>query len=141
MRHRLSGILIGWLLVGAASPARAAVERGAIVLPPTVRLATTQQRAAHEQGPEWRGFQARHGRWTAEWNEVTGTPHRAIGPPIALSGFAPDGDRVDRAVRAWIAGEATVFGAGLDLETVAVQKVRNVWYARYRQRVRGIPVA
>src|SRR5262249_50132269 len=50
-------------------------------------------------------------------------------------------DRVDRAVRAWIAGEATVFGAGLDLETVAVQKVRNVWYARYRQRVRGTPVA
>src|SRR5262245_55342433 len=87
MRRRLSGLLIGWFLAGAASASPAEIEPGAVALPAAVRLSTPSERRERELSPAWRAFQSRNGRWTAEWNEITGTPHRAIGPPIALPGY------------------------------------------------------
>src|SRR5262245_46685280 len=84
----------------------------------------------------WTQFKARNGAWRALWNVSTGTPHRAIGPPIALSGYANDSPTVDRAVRNFIAAESGVFGAPT-LETVMCKRFGNVWVVRYRQRIAG----
>lgn len=38
----------------------------------------------------WTDFQAAHGDWYVEFKEETGTPHRAFGKPIAVSGATPE---------------------------------------------------
>jgi hypothetical protein len=90
--------------------------------------------------PAWSRFRERHGAWKALWNERTGTPHRAFGRGIALPGFVEDAAGVDRSLRAFVAGNAPLLGDGIRLETVDVRKVREVWYARYRQTFGGIPL-
>ena len=141
---------VGWLvsLSLALVTARAAAftgsrpNDGAVPLPEgsTVRMGDPARQAELGRSAAWRDFQARHGHWGAEWNEITGTPHRAVGPAIALPGFVGDADGVDRAVRRFIAGTPGVFGAGLSLETAAVVRAGNVWHVRYRQIVGGVPV-
>src|SRR5206468_7515808 len=83
---------------------------------------------------------ARHGSWNAMWNEATGTPHRALGPGIALDGYADDPAAVDQAVRGFIAANASLFGGPVDLATAAVHRAGNIWYVRYRQTIGGVPV-
>ena len=51
------------------------------------------------RGSSWRNFEARHGRWSVQWNEATGTPHRAFGQGIPLTGFATMLARVIRRAR------------------------------------------
>ena len=141
---------VGWLvsLSLALVTARAAAftgsrpNDGAVPLPEgsTVRMGDPARQAELGRSAAWRDFQARHGHWGAEWNQITGTPHRAVGPAIALPGFVGDADGVDRAVRRFIAGTPGVFGAGLSLETAAVVRAGNVWHVRYRQTVGGVPV-
>src|SRR5262245_53211856 len=50
----------------------------------SVRIGDSGRQAALGARGTWRGFQSRYGAWSAIWNEVTGSPHRAFGPPIAL---------------------------------------------------------
>jgi len=80
-------------------------------------------------GLAWRQFVARHGEWRAWWNASTSTPHRASGPPIALAGYADDPASVDRAVRRFIAREASLFGAP-SLVTLASRRLGDVWFVR-----------
>src|SRR6185503_17753111 len=139
MHPRLLRSLVSGLLVFAALPARA--ETGAVPLRSSpVRLVTGASSARWEQAPAWRSFVARHGRWRAQWNAVTGSPHRAAGAPIPLAGFTSDSVGVDRALRDFVAREHDLFGEPT-LETVAIQSVRGIWYARYRQTWRGFPLA
>src|SRR2546426_11706637 len=70
----------------------------------------------------WKSFQSRHGSWTAMWNEATGMPHRAMGPGIALDGYADDPAAVDQAVRGFIAANASLFGGPVDLTTAAIHR-------------------
>src|SRR5437867_3401779 len=78
------------------------------------------------RGSSWRNFEARHGRWSVQWNEATGTPHRAFGQGIPLTGFAPDPEAVDRAVRRFVAANPALFGAVPGLERVACEPAGNV---------------
>jgi len=89
--------------------------------------------------PVWQAFQARHGAWRAVWNERTGSPRLAVGPSIALPGFAERPDAVDRAVRAFVGSQPELLGAP-DLETLRTTRAGRVWYVSYRQRVGGIPL-
>lgn len=116
-----------------ASPAAEALARSPM---PAVDVS---RQAGLSRDPRWLGFQARHGAWSAWWNQATATAHRASGPPIALEGFAPESAAVDRAVRGFITRHPEQF---LDptLETMAVQRIGRVWYARYRQLLGGLPV-
>lgn len=116
--------------------------RGAVALSSSpARLAGAATALRLERASDWQSFKSRHGAWRAVWNEATGTPHRAFGPPIALSGTARDSAEVDGALRAFLHGERALFGPSLTVRTVAIQKVRDLWYARYQQTFRGIPLA
>ena len=143
MQRRISEFLILLALVAGASSAWSAeLAPGAVALAAApVRLTDDLRQALLEGAPSWRSFAARHGRWSAAWNQVTGSPHRAFGPPIALPRFTPQREGVDRAVRGFVEKEPDVFGGVRALETVAVVRARDVWYARYRQIFHGVPVA
>lgn len=148
MHPRLAGLWLA-LALGAAFPVRAATlspaaeHRGGEVAlrGAPVRLASAPRQSARERGPGWRSFEARHGRWAAVWNEVTSSPHRAIGRPIALPPHAEDAAGVDAAVRAFVAEAPEAFGPAPELETASVQRVEDRWYVRYRQTFHGVPLA
>ncbi len=132
--------------LGAAAPP---VHASAVASAPPAGTLSLERFATHARdgalqqrlaaAPAWRSFRARHGAWWAEWNERTGTPHRAIGPSFALAGFAPDSAGVDRAVRGFVAAESALLGAP-DLEARAIRHHGRAWYASYRERVNGMPV-
>src|SRR5688572_13729884 len=99
-------------LLVSASPARAVRDPGTPAAEAAGRsrpasLDPARQAALH-RSPEWTAFRARHGNWRAQWNERAGTPHLATGPAIRLGGTPQDGPAVDRAVRAFIAGNPEV---------------------------------
>lgn len=115
---------------------RAAPE---VARPSTVLRAGGMRSQDLSASAAWQSFEARHGRWSAWWNEHTGTPHRAGGRGIPLAGFQSDSASVDAAVRDFIDDHADLFRRPV-LETTAVQHVGRVWYVRYRQRIEGMPV-
>ncbi len=134
------------VLATLATPSAAEVAGDDLLEPPpALRVASTMGaprpavQAELARSPAWQAFRSRHGRWSAWWNENTRTPHRALGPPIPLAGFADDRDGVDRAVRAFVADHAEIF-LDPELENVAIRRVGGTWYARYRQIVEGEPV-
>jgi Zn-dependent metalloprotease len=105
-----------------------------------VRIGQGREQIELSRGTAWRGFNASHAGWRAVWNEMTGTPHRAFGPSIALDNFANNPGSVDRSVRAFISANPAMFGDAPALETVSSTRNGSVWYVRYRQNVRGVPV-
>jgi hypothetical protein len=106
-----------------------------------MRAGSPETQRALSARPAWTDFTSRYGRWNALWNEATNTPHRAFGPELPARGYADDAGSVDRAVRAFIASQPALFGgAGIQLETVSATRHADVWYVRYRQSVRGIPI-
>src|SRR5262249_60542112 len=101
--------------------------------------APPEPRRQIESAPAWQGFVARHGAWTGVWNAATRSPHRAFGPPIRIA-LRPDRpEKVEAAVRAFIAGERDLFGSPT-LEAASVRRVRDVWIASFRQVQHGAPV-
>jgi hypothetical protein len=135
-------ILASGVLVHSSSwSSMSDVPEGTVSMPEGAVVRTSSGVEAQALGARasWSRFLARHGAWKASWNLNTGTPHRAIGPPIPLPGYADDARTVDRVVRRFIATEAAVFGAPT-LETIMCERIQSVWVVRYRQTIRGIPV-
>ncbi|MGH1363990.1 MAG: T9SS type A sorting domain-containing protein [Calditrichia bacterium] len=89
-----------------------------------------------------RSFQKRHPSWSIQWNEATGTPHRAFGRGIPLTGFAAiTQDNIEDAARLFIEDELRVFGVQLEhLKLIRAVKRGNYWYVGYRQEYAGIEV-
>jgi Zn-dependent metalloprotease len=137
---RVAAILLLWAAPTRAARAPEAPGPGAIDRSDS-RVDYADHRRQHqlEDGASWRRFRGRHGDWRALWNESTGSPHRAVGPAIALGTRGEVAADVDQALRRFVAGNPDLFGAP-ELETVYLQQVRGVWYARYRQTLRGVPV-
>ena len=135
--RRLSSLLAVVLFLASATPVAAVIVDDSADAPPVrdqlltsvVRSGDPVRQAALERAPAWQSFRSRHGAWSANWNEASGTPHRASGPSIALAGFADDAASGDRAVRGFIAEHPEQFHAP-ELETMAVQRIGRVWYAR-----------
>lgn len=92
-----------------------------------------------EEPAAWQAFRGRHGDWRATWASGGSSPRTAVGPPIVLSTGPLDPDAVDRGVRAFVSSHADLFGAPA-LDLVRCQRAGRVWYASYRQSVRGVPV-
>src|SRR6185503_7043132 len=144
---RLARIPLLLVLAAFATPAWAIVappalpsSSGEVNLSGATRLATDAEARTFEASSAWQAFRAEHGAWSAAWNAVTASPHRAYGPSFALPGFRDDAAGVDQAVRAFIASEPAVFGADVTLETASVAKAGNLWYVSYRRTVGGLPV-
>ncbi len=139
-------LLVAALLVMAAPPVGAVrapdVPTDADISVPGaggVSLAGPEHRARLQRGAPWREFTARHGAWTASWNAGTGSPHRAFGPAIPLSGRTDRPETVEATLRAFIAANSALFGAPT-LEIERVQKIRGTWFVSFHQKVRGMPV-
>ena len=139
LRHAIS-ILLLWAGPSLAAraphePAPGAVDRLA------ARVGYQDQHLQRdlEDGAAWRSFRGRHGDWRALWNESTASPHRAVGPAIALGTSGSDAAGVDRALRRFVAAHPDLFRSP-NLEAVSIQQVRGTWYARYRQVRAGVPV-
>ena len=125
----------GAFVPDTATPGEVALAAGARSIE-----ATPERSAALDRSESWLAFRARSGEWTAEWNGITATPHRATGPAIALPGFAGDSASIDAAVQGFVAASPGVFGIGTRIEARSVRHHGKVWYASYRQMVGGLEV-
>ena len=119
----------------AATPGEVARATG-----PLSAIASHERSAALDRSESWLAFRARNGEWTAEWNGITATPHRATGPAIALPGFAGDSASIDAAIQRFVAASPGVLGTGTRIEARSVRHHGKVWYASYRQMVGGLEV-
>ena len=131
-----------FLAACASAGERRAVEEPAAkpgLVVESARVSSPTAQIELSRRPAWRTFQARYGDWKVLWNEDTGTPHRAFGNSIPLRSFANDPAAVEHAVRAFIAQNPAVFQAPT-LETAAVYREGDVWYVRFQQTLRGLPV-
>lgn len=87
-------------------------------------------------------FFATRGDWTATWNPVTGTPHRAWGRGLSIEGFSHiDGTNLADAASRFVSAYADVLRADPGaLELLSARVYDGTGYVIYRQRHRGIPV-
>ncbi|MEO8589660.1 MAG: T9SS type A sorting domain-containing protein [Flavobacteriales bacterium] len=84
----------------------------------------------------WRGFVAQHPQWVVEFNEASGMPRRAFGPPIAVEGANPD----ERAMN-FITGELAGFGLPVqELVPMSTAPANKVTYVHFAQKHVGLPV-
>ncbi len=109
-----------------------AVDRivGKAVVPDLERQATLRQRNA------WQAFIAASPGWSVEFNESSGKPHRAFGPPISV----PEKGAEARA-STFIQERLSVFGIPhQELVLASVISGTKHTYVHYRQEHEGLPV-
>jgi hypothetical protein len=88
------------------------------------------------EAPVWRAFIQEHPGWQVEFNEGTGLPHRAYGPPITVPGASPE-QRADDFLRS-LAGR---FGIPWnELQRSALRATSKGVFVHYEQMRQGIPV-
>jgi len=90
----------------------------------------------------WQSFSQKYGDWSVQWNEITGTPHRAYGPSIQINGYtAITETNIKGAADQFLADNSATLGIDLrNLEMVRAVESNNRWYVSYRQMVKGIEV-
>lgn len=92
---------------------------------------------------DWVEFQAGEGSgWTARFDELTGTAHRAWGPGIPMGTIA-DAAGAERAVRAFLARNPGLVGVSakdLRLRTANHDAGTDTWYVELDRLVSGAPV-
>ncbi len=115
------------------SPAAAAVSRdSAPRLKADLAASSAWQRFAAESGPGW----------TAQWNSLTGAPHLATGPAVAISGYPKlTRENIKQACGAFLSRNSELLRA--DLASLRMRSAVNAggrWYVTYSQTVNGVPV-
>ncbi len=90
----------------------------------------------------WQDFRQTHGDWTVDWNEATGTPHRATGPAIRIPGFTEiTRENVEDAAWRFLSDNQAILGIRLSsLKFVQASEVNNRWYISYKQVEHGLEV-
>ncbi|HMC97995.1 MAG TPA: hypothetical protein VKG92_10085, partial [Flavobacteriales bacterium] len=84
----------------------------------------------------WRGFVAQHPQWVVEFNEASGMPHRAFGPPIATSGSTSE----QRAM-SFITNDLAALAIPVqELVPMSSAPAKKVTYVHYAQRHEGLSV-
>ena len=88
------------------------------------------------QHPGWVRFLHAHPQWVVEFNEASGMPRRAFGPPVPTAG----GHAEERA-RAFLAPVLQDFGLPLqELELQVVTSSTKFTYVHFNQRHAGLEV-
>ncbi|MCK6504870.1 hypothetical protein L6R53_15965 [Myxococcota bacterium] len=91
---------------------------------------------------DWQGFRSAEGQgWQAVFDERTGLPRSAWGPPIPLGQLA-DGADVDAAVRAFLARNPALLGVPVDqlaLRALSYDAAADAWTVELAQVVAGVP--
>jgi Zn-dependent metalloprotease len=145
MRLSLIGLLV---LSVAGSLAFGAVNGqpdGSVLLPAQTRSAVhlnPERQASLSRSPAWQAFTSEHGHWSVSWNEATGTPHRAFGNAIRLSGFSSiNAANVEQAASAFLGEHSALLGVDPgNLRLTRATEVNGRWYVSYRQMKEGIDV-
>jgi len=84
----------------------------------------------------WRSFVADHPGWYVEFNETSGTPHRAFGPAIAVAG-----NNAQEKASTFIATELERFGVRAEmLSPLPPIKAARHTYLHFAQHHAGLPV-
>jgi hypothetical protein len=84
----------------------------------------------------WQQFIAAHPQWSVEFNEASGKPRRAFGPPIATAGNTPE----ERALH-FIASALAPFGIPLnELVHLATLPTAKLTYIHFTQQHQGLSV-
>lgn len=95
----------------------------------------TRQAVLREQGA-WNAFVAAHPGWAVEFNESSGKPHRAFGPPIPVFGATPEEQAM-----AFITSTLVPFGVPLDeLVHAGTASTAKYHFVHYGQLHQGLPV-
>ncbi|MBI3193554.1 MAG: choice-of-anchor D domain-containing protein [Ignavibacteriae bacterium] len=91
---------------------------------------------------EWMNFTKRHGAWSVQWNEVTGTPHRAFGDAIQIPGYRLiSKENIQQAARDFLSSQQEVLKINpSELQFVRATPVNGRWYVSYRQTYHGLEV-
>lgn len=100
------------------------------------RLPSPVAQARMRQHPGWVRFLHAHPQWVVEFNEASGMPRRAFGPPVPTAG----GHAEERA-RAFLAPVLQDFGLPLqELELQVVTSSTKFTYVHFNQRHAGLEV-
>ncbi|MFZ1947860.1 MAG: FlgD immunoglobulin-like domain containing protein [bacterium] len=140
--HLAAAIALGLALI-LASPALAFVPSGRSerATPADDGLATQAAPPSEEAAGAWQAFRLRHGEgYTAQWNPVTGTPHRVQGKGLRIAervSAANIGPLVEDFVRA----NADLLGAyPSELRLLSQERHGGRWYTDYQQTYNGLDV-
>ncbi|MBK7944806.1 MAG: hypothetical protein IPJ85_05620 [Flavobacteriales bacterium] len=88
------------------------------------------------QGAAWQAFLAQYPEWTVEYNESSGMPRLAFGPPITADGATPE-----EKAAAFMESELSRFGAPIgELMHVATLPAKRITYIHFKQEHNGLPV-
>ncbi|MCC6938827.1 MAG: T9SS type A sorting domain-containing protein [Flavobacteriales bacterium] len=100
------------------------------------RVPDVSVQAELRAGDAWTAFLSAHPQWVVEYNESSGMPRMAFGPPIVVAGSTPE----ERAM-AFITAELSRFGVIADeLELQATIPARRITYVHFKQVHEGTPV-
>jgi len=90
----------------------------------------------------WESFVKEGGGWSVRWNLLTGTPHLAIGQPMAIAGTGKlTRDNIGPSCLAFIDTHADLMRINPDrLQLATATKAGGRWYVTFRQLYNGVPV-
>jgi len=127
-------VLAALSLLSASAQQRFGPEVELLKAPVPVPDAAYQR--ALRQSSAWSVFAAAHPKWSVEFDEASGKPHRAFGPPIATVGATPE----ERALN-FIAAELGRFGVpAAELVHSTTAPTPKVTYVHFAQEHAGVPV-
>lgn len=117
-------------------------SQGEILLPieaqPRPISEAVQSKLNHSH--QWRKLKEK--KWRCVWNEDTGTPHRAWGPPLAIDGYRKiTRENAETAALSFLAMYKDNFSirtAFLALDRIT--HIKDIWYITFHQTFDGIPV-
>lgn len=100
------------------------------------RLPDGVKQAELRQRDGWREFAVQHPQWAVEFNESSGMPRRAFGPPIATTGTTPEERAMD-----FLTNTLEGFQVPLaELVPMITTPTSRVTYVHYSQRHAGLTV-
>ncbi len=102
----------------------------------TKRLPNQQIQSELRKSEAWTNFKQSHGDWWVEFNEQTGTPHRAYGTPIVASGATPELQALN-----FLTGELKAFNVkNSDLALLANNTTAKYHYVTFIQQYNGLDI-
>ena len=141
-----------WMVIGLVLILNSALlssefveQDGSILLPQQKFFKSVKNHPAQMKlslSPNWQSFMNENGNWAVQWNEYTGTPHRAFGKSISIKGYSHiTEENVKEASLSFIKDYASVLKVNInDLELVRANLVRGKWYVTYKQVKENIDV-
>ncbi len=133
------------LLLGVL-PAQAVLPGEEIAFPPVprpIRTFDVHRQADLRMGAPWRAFLAGEGTgWRAVFDEATGLPLKAWGPPLALGPTRTTGE-VEAALLAFLDRHPDLAGVdtgSLHLGSAGYLERRDTWYVTLEETLDGVPV-